>query len=76
MTVEALLTNLTVDEKLAAMDVLWRELSSNPSELPSPAWHHEVLADRLAHPADGPRMSLPEARKDVEERRNAGRAQD
>jgi hypothetical protein len=74
MSVEALLTNLTVDEKLAAMDILWRELSGNPSELLSPAWHGEVLAERLAHPADGPRMPLGEAREDVEERRNAGRA--
>jgi hypothetical protein len=76
MTVEALLTNLSVDEKLAAMDILWRALSGNPSEFASPAWRHEVLADRLAHPADGPRISLREARKDVEERRNAGRTQD
>ncbi len=76
MTVEAILTNLSVDEKLAAMGILWRELSSNPSELPSPAWHREVLADRLAHPADGRRMSLREARKDVEERRDADRTQD
>ena len=50
---ETLLSNLTVGEKLAAMDLLWRDLSRTPSAYASPDWHGPVLADRLANPADG-----------------------
>jgi len=52
MTIETeiLLTNLTVGEKLAAMDLLWRDLSRSPSVYASPDWHGPVLADRLANP--------------------------
>ena len=72
---ETLLTNLTVGEKLAAMDLLWRELSRTPSAYASPDWHGPVLADRLANPAEGARLSLDDARCDVEELRRAIRTQ-
>ena len=72
---ETLLTNLTVGEKLAAMDLLWRDLSRSPAAYASPDWHGPVLADRLANPADGARMSLDDARRDVEELRHAIRTQ-
>ncbi len=72
---ETLLTNLTVGEKLAAMDLLWRDLSRSPSAFASPDWHGPVLADRLANPADGVKLSLDDARRDVEERRHAIRTQ-
>jgi len=29
MTIEALINSLSTDEKLAAMDLLWRDLSAN-----------------------------------------------
>jgi putative addiction module component (TIGR02574 family) len=35
-------------ERIQAMELLWNSLSSNPSELESPGWHGEVLAQRLA----------------------------
>ena len=72
---EALLTNLTVGEKLAAMELLWRDLSRSPAAYASPDWHGPVLADRLANPADGVKLSLDEARCDVEELRHAIRTQ-
>ena len=72
---ETLLANLTVGEKLAAMDLLWRDLSRSPSAYASPDWHGPVLTDRLANPADGVKLSLDDARRDVEERRHAIRTQ-
>ena len=72
---ETLLMNLTVGEKLAAMDLLWRDLSRSPSVYASPDWHGPVLADSVANPADGARLSLDDARCDVEERRNPIRTQ-
>ena len=67
---ETLLTNLTVGEKLAAMDLLWRDLSRTPSAYASPDWHGPVLADRLANPADGVKLPLDDARRDVERLRH------
>jgi hypothetical protein len=72
---ETLLTNLTVGEKLAAMELLWRDLSRSPSAYASPDWHGPLLANRLANPADGAKLSLDDARRDVEERRHANRTQ-
>lgn len=40
------LNEMTVAEKLQAMEVLWDDLSRNPEDIPSPAWHGEVLAAR------------------------------
>ena len=73
--IENILTNLTVGEKLAAMDLLWRDLSRSPSAYASPDWHGPVLADRLANPADGVKLSLDDARYNVEELRHAIRTQ-
>ena len=39
--------DLTVTEKLHLMERLWANLSKNPSDVPSPDWHGDVLAKRL-----------------------------
>lgn len=75
MNFEALLSGLSHSEKLAAMDLLWRDLSREPSTYVSPEWHERILADRLANPAPGPRLSLSEAKAEVEERLDARRTQ-
>ena len=76
MTFETLISSLSTDEKLAAMDLLWRDLSANPDEYVSPAWHGELLADRLANPSSEPRLGLAEAeesiRSAIDARRNQG----
>ena len=53
MTLEAMINNLTHDEKLVAMEMLWRDLSRRPSDVPSPDWHGEVLAERIAAVREG-----------------------
>ena len=39
--------DLTVVQKLDLMERLWIDLSRNPSDVPSPEWHGDVLAKRL-----------------------------
>lgn len=44
---------LTVPEKLELMDRLWADLSRRPANVPSPDWHGDVLAERLAAVREG-----------------------
>ena len=37
---------MTLADKLEAMELLWADISRKPEELPSPAWHREVLLER------------------------------
>ena len=40
------LDQLTIEEKLIAMDELWADLSRNQQEFESPSWHGSVLKER------------------------------
>jgi hypothetical protein len=40
------LSEMSVEEKLQAMEALWEDLSRNADLLESPAWHEEVLRER------------------------------
>jgi hypothetical protein len=46
MAVELPLAEMTHDEKLQAMELLWAELSKTPEQLTSPAWDRVVLRSR------------------------------
>ena len=61
MSLENVLLALTPAEKLAAMNILWRDLSSTPARLSSPDWHGDVLASRIANPSTEPRLPIDEA---------------
>ena len=39
---------MSLEERLQAMELLWASLSRTPDQVPSPTWHREVLAARLA----------------------------
>ncbi len=39
---------MSLEERLQAMELLWASLSRDPQGVPSPAWHEEVLQSRLA----------------------------
>jgi hypothetical protein len=73
MSLETMLAALTPDEKLAAMNILWRDLAANPTEFASPNWHGDVLADRLSNPSKKPRLTIDSAIEDVKDRLNARR---
>jgi len=47
------LKDMTVQEKLAAMESLWEDLAQTPEAIESPAWHKEVLEERLRLLAEG-----------------------
>ena len=53
MTVELPLDKMSVEEKLELMEVLWNDLSRKPDDIPSPAWHKEVLDECLRRAESG-----------------------
>ena len=73
MTIETLLSGLSISEKLDAMDILWRDLSKTPAPYVSPEWHGKVLAERLSNPSAGATLPLADAIRDVKERLDARR---
>ena len=75
MSLESMLAALSPGEKLAALDILWRDLSAHPADLASPDWHGDVLDARLAEPSAKPRLPLDAAIEDVKDRLNARRTQ-
>ena len=40
------LQNMTTEEKLMTMELLWDDLCKNQIDLASPSWHETVLKDR------------------------------
>ncbi|MDD5375213.1 addiction module protein [Acidithiobacillus sp.] len=46
MTALPQLSELTVSEKLQMMESLWDSLCQQPTNIPSPAWHGEILVQR------------------------------
>lgn len=48
MSVDLSLDALSTTEKITLMERLWADLSQRPQELPSPVWHGDVLAQRIA----------------------------
>ena len=39
---------MSLEQKLEAMELLWKSISEKPDEVPSPAWHEKIVAARLA----------------------------
>jgi putative addiction module component (TIGR02574 family) len=44
---------LSLEEKILLMERLWDDLSRRPSDIPSPDWHGEILAERQAAVREG-----------------------
>lgn len=44
---------MTVAEKLQAMELLWRSISTQPEDVVSPEWHGQVVKERLAKVESG-----------------------
>jgi hypothetical protein len=47
------LHEMTIQEKLCAMEALWEDLSRSPEAIESPEWHREILDERRQRVADG-----------------------
>jgi len=53
MSIKLPLHEMTVQEKLAAMESLWEDLSRSPQAIESPEWHNNILDERRQRVADG-----------------------
>lgn len=40
------LDEMTREEKLQLVETIWANLAEHPDEIPSPAWHENVLRER------------------------------
>jgi hypothetical protein len=47
------LDQMTIADKLDVMETLWADLARRPADLPSPAWHREVLLERRSLVEEG-----------------------
>lgn len=57
--------NMTQQERLIAMDLLWQAILYEDSNTASPAWHDEILQERRKQFAEGKMefLSIEELRK-------------
>ena len=56
---------MSLEERLQTMELLWVSLARTPDAVPSPAWHGEVLATRLAkiERGEGEFLTIPQLRE-------------
>ena len=47
------LKDMSLHEKLSAMESLWEDLAHTPDAVESPAWHKDILNERCERLADG-----------------------
>jgi putative addiction module component len=47
------LKEMTLREKLAAMESLWEDIARSPEAIESPSWHMEILDGRREQIAEG-----------------------
>lgn len=53
MTLTLNLDTMTVADKLQAMEAIWADLLRSAEQVPSPAWHGDVLLAREARVREG-----------------------
>ena len=53
------LDQMTVADKLTAMERLWEDLGRTPEAVPSPSWHEEVLSARETRISKGKAAFAP-----------------
>ena len=61
--------NMSQEEKLRAMDVLWSSIVSSSGAYEPPAWHEAVLRERRRRVAEGEETFIPweEAKRQLQE---------
>ncbi len=53
MTMTLHLETMTIADKLQAMELIWDDLLRSAEQVPSPAWHGDVLRARKARVREG-----------------------
>ncbi len=63
------LEQMSVEDKLQAIEEIWADLAGTPESIPSPAWHADVLRAREKRISEGTShfLDLAEAKKAVRE---------
>jgi putative addiction module component (TIGR02574 family) len=58
---------LTVDEQIDYVQSLWDHIAPRPEDVPLPAWHREILTERLAsyRASEDPGREWEEVEKDL-----------
>ena len=46
MIVTLPLHEMSIEDKISTMEILWEDISKNPSNYPSPDWHEDILKAR------------------------------
>ena len=56
---------MSLEERLQTMELLWTSLARTPDTVPSPDWHREVLAARLAklERGEGGFLTIPQLKE-------------
>ncbi len=69
MSLSLPLNEMTTAEKLQAMEILWEDLARNAEDIPMPAWHEDVLAERerLIKEGKAKFLSWDEFRQSIQE---------
>lgn len=62
------LSTMTIGEKLSIMESLWEDISQEPANVVSPAWHEEILKAREGSPAQRIPVELNDAKNLVRAR--------
>ncbi len=64
------LNEMSTTDKIEAMEEIWVDLSRNASNVPSPAWHADVLCVREIRISEGSSrfLNIAEAKQAVRER--------
>jgi hypothetical protein len=70
MTIESIIDNLSREEQILAMELLWKRLASGDAPIQPPDWHREVVAERVARLESGEvgLVSWEDAKKRLMER--------
>ena len=53
MSMNLSLKDMTLQEKLATMELLWEDLARSPESIESPTWHKDTLDERHQRVAEG-----------------------
>ena len=48
MSLETLISGLTRDEQIVAMELLWKRLTTEDPSATPPDWHRSIVAERVA----------------------------
>ena len=67
MSIELPLEDMTVSEKLEAMEAIWADLCQSPKQIPTPDWHKDELDRRRARADADPSVfqDWEDAKRDI-----------